>query len=77
MDSLLAHLRKDRKLKRATVARHLGLDETTVYLWEVGKRRPNGENLIALAQLYEVEPSTIMDAIKGQRSEDTVDLSND
>lgn len=64
MDGRLAQLRKDRKLSRSAVARRLELDESTVYLWEVGRRRPNADNLLALALLYGLPASSVLDAAK-------------
>lgn len=54
-------------MTRAGVARRLGLDESTVYLWEVGRRRPNGRNTVRLAELYGVSADAVLDAIERQR----------
>lgn len=55
----LVELREGRRLRRIDVAVRLGVDPTTVYLWESGRRRPNADNLLALADLYQVDPRSI------------------
>ena len=67
MDTCLAQLRKERNLSRAAVSRRLGLDESTVYLWEVGKRRPNGTNMVRLADLYDLPATVVLEAIERHR----------
>jgi transcriptional regulator with XRE-family HTH domain len=39
-----------------TIARALGVAESTVSMWETGKRFPSPENLVGLAKVLEVPP---------------------
>jgi transcriptional regulator with XRE-family HTH domain len=42
--------------KLCTIARKLGVSESTVSMWETGERFPNPENLAALAILMQTPP---------------------
>jgi len=41
---------------QATVARALGVSESTVNMWEAGERFPNPENLLGLAEVLGIPP---------------------
>jgi transcriptional regulator with XRE-family HTH domain len=48
--------RLKKHFKLCTIARKLGVSESTVSMWETGERFPNPENLAALAILMQAPP---------------------
>lgn len=59
MDALVI-LRQRAGLSRAKAARRIGLNPSTLYLWETGRRQPTAVNLLRLAALYDVDPREII-----------------
>jgi DNA-binding transcriptional regulator YiaG len=49
-------LRDERGLKRDWVARQLGIHYNTLKNWELGKAHPGTKEILALSQIYHVEP---------------------
>lgn len=58
--SRLLRLRKQRGLTLAQVASQLGVSKPTVWAWEQGKARPVERRIEALAQIYGVELSDLV-----------------
>lgn len=56
----LQRLRKDRGLTLAQVAARLGVSKPTVWAWEQGKAKPVESRIDALAQVYGVHASDIL-----------------
>ena len=52
--SIVKELRKKRNLSQKNVEFLTGIDRTTISAYETGKREPSIENLIKLADLYNV-----------------------
>ena len=57
----LKKFRKESGLSQQLVAKTLNIDQSNVSRWESNVSRPNYENLVALAKLYEVSVSEILD----------------
>ncbi|MCL2570173.1 MAG: helix-turn-helix domain-containing protein [Firmicutes bacterium] len=52
---VLKELREEKNLTQADLAKHLGYkNETTISNWEIGKRTPELNNLIAIAKFFDV-----------------------
>lgn len=49
-------LRDDRGLKRDWVAKQVGVHYNTLKNWELGKAHPGTRELLALSNIYHVEP---------------------
>jgi len=47
----LVWYRAGRGLSQEAMAREIGVSPRTLWLWETGKRRPMGENLVKLSEL--------------------------
>jgi transcriptional regulator with XRE-family HTH domain len=58
--SRLQRLRKDRGLTLAQVAERLGVSKPTVWAWEQGKAKPVESRIEALAAVYGVHPSDLV-----------------
>ncbi|MBM4062031.1 MAG: helix-turn-helix transcriptional regulator [Planctomycetes bacterium] len=56
----LRELRARRGLTQDQVARHLGCHESAVSRWESGSRFPTGEDLVKLADLFEVSTDDLL-----------------
>lgn len=56
----LQRLRKDRALTLAQVAKRLGVSKPTVWAWEQGKAKPVESRIEALAAVYGVHPSDLV-----------------
>lgn len=52
--------RRGLRLTQKVVAEHVGVAEGTVTAWEIGKQRPEGENLKRLASLLRTTPEFIL-----------------
>ena len=57
----LKKFRKESGLSQQLVAKTLNIDQSNVSRWESNVSRPDYENLVALAKLYEVSVSEILD----------------
>lgn len=63
----MRQIRKERKLSVEDVRRYMKLGSVqAIYKWELGQCFPTADNLLALAELYEVEPRELL--VKEQRS---------
>ena len=51
---LFKKIRLDNNLTQQQVADRIGIDQTNISNWEHNKTRPEYENLIALARIYDV-----------------------
>ena len=47
-------------LTQRKIANAMNVSQTAVYLWESGKATPTMTNLVALEQLFEVEPGALL-----------------
>lgn len=78
MDSRLKKLRKEKKLTQEALAQKLLVSRQTVSNWENGRSLPDRENVIMLAELYEVSPEYLLtgkeelEAFKRQRERKVV-----
>ena len=61
-----AHARKQAKLSKADVAKKVGVDQSTVCLWETGKTKPRASILPTIAALYGV---TVDELLADQKEE--------
>lgn len=57
----LAQIRKEKGFTQASLAERLGVEQPTVQRWETGKREPDLDQLVALAEALDVEPGTLID----------------
>lgn len=64
----LKMLRVGKGLSQIELGKEIGVSQTTVSAWEKGSTSPSSKNIYALAKLYAVEPSVILDAIFKQNS---------
>lgn len=55
-------LRKMRGLSQMDVAKEIGVDQTTVHLWETGKTKPRVETLMKLASYFNVTVDELLSA---------------
>lgn len=62
--SRLRELRARRGLTQDQVAKRLGCHESAVSRWESGTRFPTGEDLVALADLFEVSTDDLLGRLK-------------
>ena len=60
LGSRIKHLRKARKVTLREVGAELGVAANTVNRWERGESSPTKKNLIALSDLFLVDPSWLM-----------------
>jgi transcriptional regulator with XRE-family HTH domain len=60
----LRELRARRGLTQDHVAKRLGVHESAVSRWESGSRFPTGEDLVALADLFEVSTDDLLGRTK-------------
>ena len=58
----LADLRKRKGFTQATLAERLGVEQPTIQRWERGRREPSLSQLVELAKVLEVEPSSLIDS---------------
>lgn len=49
-----------KKIRQADVADQVGVAPGTVTAWEIGKQRPEGQNLVSLATFLEASPGWIL-----------------
>lgn len=56
----LRQLRKSRKLNQATLAEALGMSQATITSWENGKRIPDIEMLVKLADYFNVTTDSLL-----------------
>jgi transcriptional regulator with XRE-family HTH domain len=68
----LTVLRKRLKLRQADLAERVGVSRMTVSAWERGEAVPASENLGKLAQVLQVDPQALHDAVSGDRTEITL-----
>ncbi|MBP8301912.1 MAG: helix-turn-helix transcriptional regulator [Planctomycetes bacterium] len=64
MASRLRELRARRGFTQDQVAKRLGCHESAVSRWESGSRFPTGEDLVALADLFEVSADDLLGRIR-------------
>lgn len=50
---LKAH-RESRGISQSELAKHIGINQSTISLWEDNKRTPTIENCVLLADFYEI-----------------------
>ena len=56
----LIHCRKRKGLSQEKVSEYLEVSRQAVSKWEAGTSRPSSDNLIKLAQLFEVDVDTLL-----------------
>lgn len=57
----MKEIRRQRKISVKQVVEYMGFESTqAVYKWENGKCFPQADNLVALAMLYQVNPSEFL-----------------
>ena len=62
MENTLRDLRKENKKNCAELAQVLGVEKSTYYNYEQGTRRINLEQVLSLAQFYEISEKEIIQA---------------
>lgn len=70
----LCELRKSRKLSQEQLAEKLGVSRQAVSKWERGEASPDTDNLIALAEVYDV---SIDEILTGKSRAGKIDTSDD
>ncbi len=58
--SRLIELRKKQGLSQAALSQQLGINRSTYAEWEIGRRRPELDSLIKLAEFYKVSTDFIL-----------------
>lgn len=58
----LAQLRKQKGWSQGDLAERVGVEQPTVQRWESGAREPKFEQLFKMAELFGVEPGSLLDA---------------
>ncbi len=57
----LRRLRKEKHMSVEAVRKYMGLESVqSIYSWELGYNFPTADNLLALAELYEVNPGELL-----------------
>ena len=63
-----------RRVTQREMAEALGVHLGTVTAWEIGKQRPEGENLDRLAELLDVSPDYLLHGTESERGGDELEL---
>ena len=64
----LRQARRKKHLNLLQVAKYLGKNKATVWRWENGKSQISMKNLFKLANLYDVEVSSLLEVDDGQHN---------
>jgi transcriptional regulator with XRE-family HTH domain len=65
----LKELLKSKRWNGSSLSVAVGLNRETVYLWLRGKTEPNTETIKKIAELCEVEPSVVFNAVLKTKEE--------
>ncbi len=65
----LKELLKSKRWNGSSLSVAVGLNRETVYLWLRGKTEPNVETIKKIAELCEVDPSVVFNAVLKTREE--------
>lgn len=65
MELTLEQARMMRKMSRATVAKELKVNETTIYRWETGKTMPDVVQFKKLCRLYDISADDLFVCSEG------------
>lgn len=60
----LKHLREIKKVSQAALAKHLGISQSTVAMWESGKNKPEHKYLVALADYFNISIDELLGSAK-------------
>lgn len=65
----LKELLKSKRWNSSLIAPYLGVNRTSVHYWITGKTEPNVETIKKIAELCEVDPSVVYNAVLKTREE--------
>ena len=65
----LGELLKSKRWNGSSISKELRVDRATVNLWVRGKTEPKAETIKRIAELCEVEPSVVFNAVLKTREE--------
>lgn len=60
----LKHLREEKQISQATLAKHLGVSQSTVAMWENGKNRPEHKYLLLLSEFFDVSVDDLIGNVR-------------
>ena len=58
----IAEHRKKQNLTQKQLAEKLNVTEQYIQLWEYGKRKPNGKNIVQLAEIFDTSPKNLIES---------------
>ncbi|MGE5544680.1 MAG: helix-turn-helix domain-containing protein [Bacillota bacterium] len=64
----LVELRKKKGLSQAALSKQLGINRSTYAEWEIGRRRPELDSLIKLAEFYGISTDFILGLDRASRA---------
>lgn len=59
-NNLIKQLRLDKKLSQTELAKELNLNQTTISMWELGKKLPDYNNLVKLSKFFDVTADVLL-----------------
>lgn len=65
----LGELLKSKRWNGSSISKELGVDRATVSLWVRGKTEPKAETIKRIAELCEVKPSDVFNAVLKTKEE--------
>lgn len=60
---IFSDIRKDKHYTQAALAKAIGVEQSTVAMWETGKAVPSMRNLLKLSDVMQVELSVLCDSL--------------
>ena len=63
MKDKLKKLRLDAGFSQDTLAKEIGVSKTCISAWESGKRKPSGKNMLAYAEIFDLDADFFEDIL--------------
>ena len=59
---IFSNLRKEKHFTQETLAKAIGVEQSTIAMWETGKAVPSMKNLLKLSNVMQMDLSTLCDS---------------